>query len=321
MVTRPQTAEMAVPEALGATRIRHFQRVRSMFDDPNIVGAGVTEKVSDGETVDTLSLCFYVREKLPVGEVNPANMLPPVLAAQNGEAVFTDVVEIGDVVPQATALPLVRRNPIQSGYSVGHFSTSAGTIGAVVTRAGRKYLLSNSHVLADSGNARRGDAIYFPGPRDGGTHSDTVAQLKYFKPFTEGEGFPNRVDAALAEIITDKLTDVNYRIHGAKTPLQTGVPERNMKVVVMGRTSGVKKSIVRDADFRIQVSYDTGTFGFSGQVRCDTYSTGGDSGSIVVDESTGAIVGLHFAGAPKGSVFTPIRTVMRNLRFTFDEGG
>jgi hypothetical protein len=59
-----------------------------------------------------------------------------------------------------------------------------------------------------------------------------------------------------------------------------------------------------------------GVVGFSGQVLCDTYTASGDSGALVVSDE-GAVVGLHFSGSPKGSIFTPIRTVMDALKFKF----
>ncbi len=307
----------AVPQSLGAAEAKHVERVRNVFEDPNIIGAGVAEKITEGDNAGTLSLVFYVRKKLAPAKVKTANMLPPVMAAPNGQAIFTDVVEIGKVVPQA-GKPLVRRKPIQSGYSVGHFNITAGTLGAVVKRGANRYLLSNSHVLADSGLGKKGDPIYYPGPFDKGVAADTIAKLSAFKPFTPGNSFTNTVDAALAEVLAARLKDVNYAIYGAKTPLKTAVPQRGMKIMVMGRTSGKQKSVVRDVDFRILTDYDgVGQVGFTGQVRCDTYSAGGDSGSIIVDADTGAIVGLHFAGSEQGSIFTPIKTVMAALKFSF----
>jgi hypothetical protein len=52
-------------------------------------------------------------------------------------------------------------------------------------------------------------------------------------------------------------------------------------------------------------------------VLCSRYTDGGDSGSIVVDTDSGKIVGLHFAGANGGSVFSPIQPVMTELKFKF----
>lgn len=315
MVTK-SNEDLAIPQTLGTAKATHVKRVRTVFEDSNIIGAGVAEKITEGHQTGTLSLCFYVRKKVPPNRIKSEKMLPPVMAAPNGEAIFTDVIEIGKVVPQAGG-PFFQAAPIRSGYSVGHLKISAGTLGAVVTRGNKQYLLSNSHVLANSGQAKKNDAIYYPGPHDGGKKADTIGKLSFFKPFKIGESFENEIDAALAEILAAKLASVNYQIHGTNLPLKTADPQRDMRVVAMGRTSGKVKSVVRDTDFRILVNYDIGVVGFKGQVRCDTYTAGGDSGSIVVDQDTGAIVGLHFAGSEKGSIFTPIRKVMAALKFKF----
>ena len=54
--------------------------------------------------------------------------------------------------------------------------------------------------------------------------------------------------------------------------------------------------------------------GFIDQVLCTRYTDGGDSGSLVLQEGTDRLVGLHFAGASGGSVFSPIRPILRRVR-------
>ena len=110
MLAEP-TPNVAVPQGLGVAGVRHLSQVRSIFQDPNVVGAGVSEKQTDGQRIGQLSLSFYAKKKLPRDEVDRGNMLPPVVASPTGGAVFTDVIELGTVVPQAR-LPLVHRNPI-----------------------------------------------------------------------------------------------------------------------------------------------------------------------------------------------------------------
>lgn len=318
MVTAPQ---IAVAEALAPVERRHVERVRSIFEDPNIVGAGIAEKIIDGKRTDTLSLVFYVREKLPKAKLDPENLLPPVVAGRNGRAVFTDVSEIGDVVPQVAALaePNARPRPIASGFSIGHVDTTAGTLGALVKKGRKTFALSNSHVLAQSGLAKPGDIVVYPGPADDGTaDTDKIATLAAFTPFTGTLEFLNEADAALAELLADHVADIDPNIPGAKLPLRVASPERGMVVIKRGRTSGDTESVVRDTDFSTQVVYDgVGRIGFTRQVLCDTYTMGGDSGALVIAKESGAIVGLHFAGSPKGSVFTPIQTVMAALKFRF----
>jgi len=317
ILDRVTTPEIAAPEALSLTTAKHYERVRTIFEDENIVGAGIAKKIAGDQLTEELGIIFYVRQKIPAADLRPDQLLPPVLAARNGMAVYTDVIEIGDVVPQNG--PNIQNTPIQSGFSVGYKDQATGTLGAIVRKRGKQYLLSNSHVFADAGLGRVGDSIIFPGPDDGGAAPGSlVATLDSFTPFAVGETYTNRVDAALAKLEPAALARLDMTILGAATPIKVGTPVRDMKVTKRGRTTGDTQSVVRDVDFRILVRYDgVGVVGFTGQVLCNTYTAGGDSGSIVVDQDSGAIVGLHFAGSSHGSVFTPIRTVMEALKFKF----
>lgn len=301
-------------QALTRTHARHVTRFRSVFDDPNIVGAGIADKLTDQKSAGTMSLVFYVRKKRPKAKIDPAHMVPPVLAAPNGKAVFTDVFEIGEVKPQVNK----KKRPLQSGYSVGLADVATGTLGAIVKRATKLFILSNSHVLANSGRAKKGERIVYPGVDDGGQSGDEIAKLSYFSPFKPGGSFTNTIDAAIALIGQTRLDELDFDVLGATTPLRVATPVRGMKVVKRGRTSDDTESVIRDVDFRIQVQYDgIGLVGFTRQVRCDTYTRPGDSGALVVAKDSGAIVGLHFAGSGAGSVFTPIKTVMAALKFSF----
>jgi hypothetical protein len=306
-------APAATIESLHARQVR---KVRSVFEDPNIVGVGVGKKVAGDKETDELSVCFYVEKKLPPAKITGRHFIPPVIATSTGTSVYTDVKRLGRVMLEVK--PLVKRRPIQSGYSVGHVKISAGTLGAIVKNGDTRYLLSNSHVLANSGKGKPGDKIVYPGPDDGGeVPADWVAVLSKAAPFTKGGDFVNHVDAALAEIRSER-DDLNFGLEAAKLPLRTIDAERDMIVTKRGRTTGKTKGKVIDVDFRIQITYPgVGKLGFTNQVLCERYTDGGDSGSLVIDTASGKIVGLHFAGAEEGSVFNPIDAVMKALDFTF----
>jgi hypothetical protein len=311
------TAE-AEPEAeVESLHARHVTRVRRTFDDPNIVGVGVSKKVSDGKELDSLCVCFYVVKKLPRKKIAAQHFVPPVIATDRGQAAYTDVKPIGLIVPQVQ--PLVKRKSIESGFSIGHVKITAGTVGAIVKKGGKRYVLSNSHVLANSGKGKAGDKVVYPGPADGGkVPSDWVAVLREAVPFKKGGAFVNEVDAALAEARPERLADITYNLPKAKKPLATIAPQRDMVVTKRGRTTGTTKGRIIDTDFRFVLNYEgVGQIGFTRQVLCERYTAGGDSGSLVIDVATGKIVGLHFAGANGGSVFNPIQSVMKALGFTF----
>jgi hypothetical protein len=308
------TEPKAEVESLHAT---HVQRVRRAFDDPNIIGVGVGKKVTDGRELDALCVCFYVVKKLPRKKIISRYLIPPVIATERGHAAYTDVKAIGRMVPQG--LPLVKHKPIESGFSVGHVKITAGTLGAVVKKGSKRYLLSNSHVLANSGLGKPGDKVVYPGPADSDVEpADWIAILSMAAPFTKGGTFVNEVDAALAEIRAEKIASINFSLPKTKKPLATIVPERDMVVTKRGRTTGITRGKIIDTDFRFVLNYDgVGQIGFTRQVLCERYTDGGDSGSLVIDVATGKIVGLHFAGANGGSVFNPIQSVIKALDFAF----
>jgi hypothetical protein len=301
-------------EALGAVKARHVDRVQAIMKDRNIVGVGISEKLTAKKATKTLSICFYVEKKLPPSKVTPSRMVPPIIAMGDGPAFFTDVKAIGRIRPQINAT----RTKVESGYSVGHFQVTAGTLGAIVGRGAKLFALSNSHVLANSGKGSPGDPIRYPGNADGGTAADQLGSLSEFVPFDTSGAMTNLVDVALAEIQRDVTAKVDLDIEGAKSPLDVVQAVRGMTVIKRGRTTNVTRAKILDTNFRVRLAYPgIGTIGFRDQVLCQRYSGGGDSGSIVVDASSGKIVGLHFAGASGGSVFNPIQAVMKAIKFRF----
>ena len=295
----------------------HMQRVRDIFEDKNIVAIGISEKATERKDIGVLGLTFYVEKKLAKRSLKAGKLIPPVMAAPNGKAVFTDVKELGKVRPEA---PLRRAKPIQSGYSVAHVDDTAGTVGAIVVKDGKYFILSNSHVLANAGLAKLKANIVYPGPSDLGTMpKHFVGRLAKFIKFKTGGDFVNRVDAALCAIDKSRLGDLDFSIYGMQGTPKTLAPKRGMTVMKRGRTTGESAGEkILDINFRVVVDYDgVGQIGFTDQVLCERYSKPGDSGSIVCDQATGRILGLHFSGAPGGSVFNPIAAVIAALRFKF----
>lgn len=315
LVTAPRVSAAVVGAAEGA-EARHVKRVRGVFQDPNIVGVGISEKTTGrGVKTGELSVCFYVEKKIPPSKMGAGKLVPSVMSAPNGTAVFTDVKAIGRVRPEANK----KVSPVQSGFSVGHVDASAGTIGAIVKKGTKLYILSNSHVLAEAGLGKIKDKVLYPGPADGGKLSKhLVGTLAKFIKFKAGGKFLNHVDCALCEIDAARLGDLDLSIFGVKGLPKTVKAKRDMVVMKRGRTTGETEGVVDDVNFRVVIDYDgVGEVGFLEQVLCSRYSKPGDSGSIVVDKASRSIVGLHFAGASGGSVFNPIADVIKALRFTF----
>jgi hypothetical protein len=91
---------------------------------------------------------------------------------------------------------------------VGHFDITAETFGCVCRWTApdddpqQQYMLSNNHALANVNRAKLRDAIFRPGPLDGGTGKETVAKLHRFVSIKlRGHAQQAyRVDAAIAAI-------------------------------------------------------------------------------------------------------------------------
>lgn len=300
--------------ALSTVESTQIKRVRAIFEDTNIVAIGIAQKVTEKKPTGELGLCFYVEKKRAKAKLKSGRMIPPVLSVADRTAVFTDVQAIGKL-----RLEINRRAaPLQSGYSVGRLPDT-GTLGAIVQKGKKYFILSNSHVLANCGKAKLGVKIIYPGDADReGAKAQAVGVLSDFIAFNKTEDFVNHVDAALAEIDKDFLEKLDFSIFRAKTPLATTEPVRGMKIVKRGRTSGDTEGTVKDVHFSALIPYPgLGKIGFIDQVFCTQYSKPGDSGSIVVDKATGKIVGLHFAGSADGSIFSSISEVVKALKFRF----
>jgi hypothetical protein len=301
---KPVLEAVARPEALETS-----ERIRSVIDQPNLVAVGIAEKQTRGRRVGQLALTFYVERKRKrpssdeaVPEVVPAHMV--------GAEVPTDVVEIGKIIPEVQSQP----TPIEPGFSIGHPAVSAGTLGAVIGPAKKPRVISNSHVLANSGLGKIGDPILYPGSADQGVPpADIVGELSFVVPFILGGEFVNSMDVAVATINPARRGDVRSRIGALGiVPSGTTLPARGMRIVKVGRTTGLTHGEITDINFTLTLDYGGGrNVGFRQQVFCTRYSAPGDSGSLVLEEGTNLAVGLHFAGANGGSVFSPIRPILR----------
>lgn len=137
----------------------------------NVVGVGVGYKIAGQELTDEPSVIVSVTRKQPVERLSPEDLVPPAV-----DGVPTDVVETGRIVAH-NINRRTRQRPLRPGLSIGHPAGSAGTLGAFVLKEGQLYLLGNNHVLARLNQAEAGDPILQPGPADGGTLFDQVAQL------------------------------------------------------------------------------------------------------------------------------------------------
>jgi hypothetical protein len=157
---------------------------------PDILGIGFGAKMVNGRPAGSQpALRIYVRTKKPRHQVRPAEIVPSVV---NG--IPTDVIPVGKISLAA---------PIKCGTSVGPSSGIAGTLGCLVEKQDAplvRFILSCSHVLADSPTPRRGDPIFAPALLDvtpGNPAPQPIAQLEDWGDLAQ----PNELDAAIAQLI------------------------------------------------------------------------------------------------------------------------
>ena len=292
-----------------------------IFRQRNVVGVGIAKKVVDGRQTKEPCIVVFVERKLPKSELERKDLIPIRI-----ETMKTDVVETGRIV--ALQARTVRVRPAPGGVSIGHFRITAGTLGVVVPRSGVRVILSNNHVLANSNDGRRGDAILQPGSYDGGTTADQIASLEDFVRIVF-DGFLDRllclfgivrparnvVDAAVARPLRD--ADVSNDILEIGPVSGTTSATLDMPVRKSGRTTGLTQGRVTAIAATVRVSYGlTRVARFRDQIVVTALSQGGDSGSLVVDSGNRA-VGLLFAGSSNTTILNPIASVAAQLGLQF----
>ena len=222
-------------------------------------------------------------------------------------------------------------NDTSNGYCCG------GTLGSLVMRNGTYYILSNNHVLAKRDNFVSGDPISQPGMIDVPSPNTcttvgtkTVANLSEY--FNMETGPLPKVDAALAQIVSGQVdTSGNILLLGATqtngTPdagaphAGTGVAATIGQVVAKsGRTTALTCSTVLATNVAGSVGYprncgDT-SFAFTVNytdlvsVSGGSFSAEGDSGSLIVTQTTADPVALLFAGSDTDTVGNPVSDVL-----------
>jgi len=258
------------------------------------------------------------------------------LAEESGEDL--DVRTVGQIRPLRADPPAPdlselqsRQRPLVPGLSVGHPRITAGTLGGFVEYDGRLHLLSNSHVLADSGQAALGETVVQPGVADGGNlDTDEVGTLAAFVAFdTAG---PNVSDAALAVVAEAIASSPSAYPGGPLATVATGPPVDGL-VHKVGRTTGLTSGRVTAFEVDgITVEYDVGPLTFDDQIEIEgagdeQFSAGGDSGSVIWTAADRAAFGLLFAGSTSGGTngrgltyANPLSVVLAQLGATWAGG-
>ena len=289
----------------------------------NVVGIGIGWKVTKGKTTARQCVRFYVERKVAEGSMPRAFLLPRTIRGMP-----TDVVETGRFVALATPIARTRLRPAKGGCSVGFQFTGdeagfvmAGTFGALVADAtGKRYILSNNHVLANENALPPGSPIFQPGLLDhGNAATDRIAKLSRIVKIRVSPT-ANEVDAAIAELLSPSLAVRTIlpkvgRLSGP-APIAAAI---GMAVHKHGRTTGYRRGHVTDVAADVNVGYDFGTARFVDQIIVVgdgglAFSDSGDSGSLIVDRKTRRATGLLFAGSSTHTIANHIGVVLSALR-------
>ena len=244
--------------------------------------------------------------------------------------------------------PTTRQRPAPTGFSVGHPSITAGTIGARVRNSSGQllFVLSNNHVLANSNNASLGDPTLQPGPYDGGTvANDQVGTLHAFQPI-DFSGGDNLFDAAIALTTTGNVGNATPTDDGYGAPNSAIWGDANndrvfdnkaallgLNVQKFGRTTKLTHGQITGINGAVNVCYEVVYIGnipicvkqahFVDQIiiGSGTFSGGGDSGSLIVtDDGDRHPVALLYAGSATQTIANRIDLVLNHFGVSVDGG-
>src|SRR5437868_624983 len=127
LLTKPASAAV---EALDGGASAHARSLRRIVTSKNVVGVGISEKITQKKKTGKLALTFYVQKKISLKKLRADMAVPPTVpeSLSGPEAIPCDVVVLGKVVPEAN----ITRSPVRPGFSIGHVDITAGTRGAAV---------------------------------------------------------------------------------------------------------------------------------------------------------------------------------------------
>jgi len=275
------------------------------FREGNLAGIGFGVKETAGSVTGGLAVRIYLKRKLPMRDLSLRERVPTLV---NGFP--TDVIAIGT--------PTFHARPVSFGAGISHARGGQGSLGCVVIKPQDDvwYALSACHVLALGGEARPDDMIVEPSAKndDGSPNANAApfAVLVDFEPLRAG-GVANTFDAAIARL--DQKTDVTADIPlvgSPQAPLMNAVPFQS--VHKYGAGTGSTIGIVTDAANHITLTLDDNSYFFSGVIQVigagGPFSSGGDSGALVVDALTRRPIGLVIGGVGQRTFVGPIKPAL-----------
>lgn len=221
--------------------------------------------------------------------------------------------------------------PVPIGSSIANVSEDcySGTLGCrgTLTAGGGKVFLTNNHVIAELNQGTAGEKINQPSTGDNNcklVSADEIGQLRSFVPMVFTSTANNLVDAALGNT-TIEMTSNASPTSAYGTPSSTVTdPVIDMRVMKYGRTTNFTRGKIRALNVTVQVGYGAVSGRFINQFSVvgdvTNFGNPGDSGSLIVTESSKQPVGLLFAGGGDTTYANPIKAVLSATGITIDGG-
>lgn len=294
--------------------------------------------VGGNSTAGTIAAGVYTA---PATVPNPATVTVTAVAQANTSVSKNATV----LIVAANANQAAQSIPVKLGTSGGNAKDSSvqsnliyccgGTLGSLLQRNGTYYILSNNHVLARSDSASIGDPIIQPGLIDANCSTAGTTTVGNLTQYVNLQATGTNVDAAIAQIVSGTV-DTTGSILGLGSTATAGAPDAGPPhagsgiaahlgeaVAKSGRSSSLTCSTIGSINLQTSVSYQKGcstgtTFSvtFTGQISVigGTFSASGDSGSLIVDQSTADPVALLYGGSDTDTVGNPVADVLTALQ-------
>jgi hypothetical protein len=308
---------------------------------------GVTWEVSGvvgGNSVSgtiTSGGLYYAPNSVPITGKNGKSVAATVTVTAVSQA---DSTASGSVA--VTIVPPNQNKQTLLGVSGGNANDSnaaspatccGGTLGALVSRGGNQYILSNSHILARNDDAVLGEAIIQPALLDSSCSaaaSNTVANLSQFVNLENPPSGQTIVDAALAQVVAGSvdplgtILELGSSANGSAPtdgPPHAGsgvAPSVNGLVAKSGRTTGLTCSSIAAINVTANIQYQKGcgtgttfnvTFSDLVDIHDSVFSAEGDSGALIVTQDTSDPVALLLASSDTDTLGNSISDVLRSL--------
>lgn len=224
--------------------------------------------------------------------------------------------------------------PIQLGtsggwrYDLANGYCCGGTLGALISKGGNQYILSNYHVfesdIVPGGNNRTattGDPVIQPGLIDVGCSAGNAQNVATLETHSSLPG--SNVDASIAEVIPGMVKADGSILEIGTLSASTVAAYVNQPVKKSGRTTKLTRSTVAALNMTVNVAYDNECAGgaaftktFTGQIVINNlrskFLNSGDSGSLMVEDvsTNPRAVGLLYAGSSRYAIANPINQVL-----------